>query len=467
MKISIRHLGKIERADLDVRPLTLIVGENNTNKTWTAYSIYALLRSLSRDASQSQNLAKVATRSFEQHIQALAAEAASRIAKISTSANINLEFSREAVLSPITANVRLTLRASELAQVLAVPLKNLKRATANITIPKQQLRRGSRMLYVSIGDGGKTLSYAETSSETDLGSFEGPIADRKDLVKLLTDRKLSRLSTTWVSTPPQDWTKRLASLLVEFAVSSLNTVTALPAERKALVALYQQLESEDTAHLPLPLSDFISRMKQVASWAEDAPGLTMMEALYSKLEAVLGGHVHFEPGTSGPRLVFNPTKTISLPIQATSSMVRSLASLLFMGPRLFQSGSALIIDEPEMNAHPSAQLAIIEFLAALANRGNYIVVTTHSPYIVDHVNNLLAAGELRGIRKKKATQKFALGLEESFLAPDVVSAYEFLANGSVRSLLDKKRHRITTTTFGDVSSALENLYSELIESNSK
>ena len=47
MKLSIRNLGKMASAELDIRPLTVFVGPNNTNKTWTAYALYGLARDLS------------------------------------------------------------------------------------------------------------------------------------------------------------------------------------------------------------------------------------------------------------------------------------------------------------------------------------------------------------------------------------------------------------------------------------
>jgi hypothetical protein len=47
MKLSVRKLGRIAQAEIDVRPLTIFVGPNNTNKTWVAYCLYALAQKLS------------------------------------------------------------------------------------------------------------------------------------------------------------------------------------------------------------------------------------------------------------------------------------------------------------------------------------------------------------------------------------------------------------------------------------
>ncbi|MGL5033044.1 MAG: AAA family ATPase, partial [Microcystaceae cyanobacterium] len=39
MKVKFWNLGSIKEAELDLRPLTVIIGPNNSNKTYIAYSI--------------------------------------------------------------------------------------------------------------------------------------------------------------------------------------------------------------------------------------------------------------------------------------------------------------------------------------------------------------------------------------------------------------------------------------------
>ena len=45
-RIDIEHFGPIERAGVDVRPLTVFIGPSNTGKSYLAVLIYALHRSL-------------------------------------------------------------------------------------------------------------------------------------------------------------------------------------------------------------------------------------------------------------------------------------------------------------------------------------------------------------------------------------------------------------------------------------
>jgi predicted ATPase len=47
MKIKLWNLGSIKEAEVDLRPLTVIIGPNNSNKTYIAYSIYGLYQLVS------------------------------------------------------------------------------------------------------------------------------------------------------------------------------------------------------------------------------------------------------------------------------------------------------------------------------------------------------------------------------------------------------------------------------------
>lgn len=48
-----------------------------------------------------------------------------------------------------------------------------------------------------------------------------------------------------------------------------------------------------------------------------------------------------------------------------------------------------MIDEPELNLHPSNQRVIARFLAKLVNSGIRVIVSTHSDYFVKEINSLI------------------------------------------------------------------------------
>ncbi len=42
MKTTVRNLGVISEAEIELKPLTIFVGPNNTGKTWLAYTLAVL-----------------------------------------------------------------------------------------------------------------------------------------------------------------------------------------------------------------------------------------------------------------------------------------------------------------------------------------------------------------------------------------------------------------------------------------
>jgi hypothetical protein len=126
-------------------------------------------------------------------------------------------------------------------------------------------------------------------------------------------------------------------------------------------------------------------------------------------------------------------------------------------------GDLLIVDEPEMNAHPELQLRIIELLALLVNKGIRVVLTTHSPYIVDHLNNLIRARDLSEPDRADVARRFKLGAAECFLNIEDVSAYAFEAETdeapvTISPTVDREEHHIDWGTFGRTSDYVNNLF---------
>lgn len=96
-----------------------------------------------------------------------------------------------------------------------------------------------------------------------------------------------------------------------------------------------------------------------------------------------------------------------------------------------------IIEEPESNLFPNAQKLVIEFIALIKNKGNKILITTHSPYVLGTVNNLLYADK---ISKEKSVLKHEI---EKIISANIwidfcnFAAY-FLENGKSEECIDKE-----------------------------
>ncbi len=88
-------------------------------------------------------------------------------------------------------------------------------------------------------------------------------------------------------------------------------------------------------------------------------------------------------------------------------------------------------EEPETHLHPAAQVEVMKVIAFLVNMGHSFVVTTHSPYILYVMNNMIQRFiSLRGIIPKG---------EHRWLNPDMVAAYRLRqhADESFQDVMDR------------------------------
>jgi predicted ATPase len=135
-------------------------------------------------------------------------------------------------------------------------------------------------------------------------------------------------------------------------------------------------------------------------------------------------------------------------------MVKELTPLVLYLRYVALPGELLIIDEPEMNLHPEAQAKIIEFLAMLVNAGLNVLITTHSPYVVDHLANLIKAA--KNADKEAVSNEFYLKRKDAFISQDKVSVY-LVEDGQVKNALDEDGV-IQWNTFGEVSDRISEIY---------
>jgi predicted ATPase len=183
-------------------------------------------------------------------------------------------------------------------------------------------------------------------------------------------------------------------------------------------------------------------------------------------QEVLGGSVNFKPRAGDLGLgeaFFSYAKGRELEVQAASSMVRELAPVLLCLKGGAWVGDWFVIDEPEMNLHPRAQAAVAEFLCLLVNSGLRVLISTHSPYIVDHVANLIAGA--KDSDKKGLAEHFYLRRADAFIEREKVSISLF-DKGTVTNILTEDGN-VDWGTFSDVSTELRHIYAKILARRKK
>lgn len=149
--------------------------------------------------------------------------------------------------------------------------------------------------------------------------------------------------------------------------------------------------------------------------------------------------------------------------QETLPLTIMLAALPFLvAPR---SGQTVYIEEPEAHLFPSAQRNVIELIATVFNYRKeklQFFITTHSPYVLTALNNLLQAG----ILYEESSQDILHQLEKivpryKALTTSDLSAY-VLANGKCNSIICSDTGLIDAKVIDSVSDELAIEFDKLL-----
>lgn len=126
----------------------------------------------------------------------------------------------------------------------------------------------------------------------------------------------------------------------------------------------------------------------------------------------------------------------------------------------------LVIEEPELNCFPETQYKIVKHLISnlkvsnspKAYYKNQLIITTHSPYILTSLNNMMYAykvGQLNSVDALKIIPK------KYWLNPDDVSVY-ILKDGGYEDIFDREESLIKAEKIDNVTNILNNQFSELL-----
>lgn len=195
--------------------------------------------------------------------------------------------------------------------------------------------------------------------------------------------------------------------------------------------------------------------------------------LKNKIEKIL--KAEYKLDNSGEKLVLNEKKAVYLS-QASSGQQEVIRILQDIFLITLQDSKALrIIEEPEAHLFPVAQKHLIELLAYMVNHDedNQLIITTHSPYMLTIFNNLLFANR---VVEKNAVAENEVNeiIEKAFwLKASDFSAYS-LGNSSFgedaaycESIFNEKTGMIQQNYLDEVSEMLGSDFQALMNIHAK
>ena len=461
--IAFRDFGPIAHANIDLKPLTVLIGSNNTGKSYLALALYAFWRVLS-DA-HFRNLERPEPRLW------------TTLPELSRNS-----ISRWRELFKDTQGVRGVLSGQD--QLKTLPREILARLGEQSIAWSEDLRDGveyelrrcfgSDLSQLGRRDRHTHRSHFEVNiRDADTGLDWDIECDEDELVSTRWAPDLSR-SSTGISQDDID----MAHLLVNdperlFWVLS-NTYSAyllggcsapshyLPASRSGIFQGHKTLaslligrssrawiESMEVERLPGVITDLVQALL-ILDRAKPAAG--RIKTIVNFLESrVLGGSVDIVRQEENAVLRFQ-NSVGAFDLHQVSSTVSEIAPMVLYLKYLVKPGHLFILEEPESHLDPANQRLVARAIAMLVNAGVRVLVTTHSDIFLHQINNLMQIFSLEPRRRLRMGYKAV-----EVLRPSDVSAYLFPhadTGTRVRRLRVDSEQGISTESSDSVHQAL-------------
>ena len=154
--------------------------------------------------------------------------------------------------------------------------------------------------------------------------------------------------------------------------------------------------------------------------------------------------------------------------QASSGQQEILPLLLLLA-RFFSlshlRGRAVYIEEPEAHLFPSTQKLVVELMARSfrARSGEMsLVITTHSPYILTSINNLLQAGQLYSTTSPETAQKLGQIINRKHVFNPGEIGFYALDSGKAQKIMDSDTGLIDAGMIDSVSNDIAIQFDQLL-----
>lgn len=147
-----------------------------------------------------------------------------------------------------------------------------------------------------------------------------------------------------------------------------------------------------------------------------------------------------------------------------SSGLQSLIPMLSVFDYMLKDNKLFIIEEPELNLYTKVQKDLVEYLVRQAKLNHTkLFITTHSPYVMTALQNLLQAGNIAKESEEKAAEVEKLIPSEKWIDYDNFTCLFMNADGTSRNILDSEYHTIGINEMDNVSEELSDIYDSLLD----
>ncbi|MEN9461227.1 MAG: hypothetical protein RIS84_1247, partial [Pseudomonadota bacterium] len=371
MKIKISNLGMIKNAEIELKPLTIFMGDNGTGKTWVAYTIAALFGGYGYEKYLEAYLEGKTGFKFEvleEKIQTLLEEG-----------SVTIDFEKFLIdhaeklinevatflpqcLDTFMATKRVSFENTSIsvefgADSISTLVETSKRIkiTAGFSIGKEGTSSSLSVNALKKKDSEELYFY--TTSESKDSSIPSEVKNI-EIKKFVTSVLFRTIHRSIFTNTPIFPTERTTFITLPLPARREPTKSS----SKRSFSDRQENNNDSEMFLSVPVRHFLAMVKSSMGRFFDRKKERQDESKINNFiklsdflqNEILLGNIDFEEHHGSLEILYSPEKNTNLELNISSSMVKELASLSLYLKYVANPNDLVVIDEPEMNLHPAA-----------------------------------------------------------------------------------------------------------------
>jgi len=247
----------------------------------------------------------------------------------------------------------------------------------------------------------------------------------------------------------------------------------IPAGRSLLATLSDQLQYVNPRRLDFLMRTFLDKInivrpifnKSLNDIIKERRLLTQQQIDYSKtknaeeiITKILRGKYQYDK--DGEKIFYDSNNYVKLNFSSSGQQESLWILLLLFIIILEQQNVFVVIEEPEAHLFPEAQKEISNLIALMSNiKKSQVIITTHSPYILASLNNLILAHKVGSTNQDEINKKINKNL---WINRDKVFA-AIVEDGSVKDIIDQDLKIIQQERIDAVSSIINSEFDFLYQ----
>ena len=442
LELTIENFGPITSGKIELRPLTIFMGSNNSGKSCAAMLIYSIMN------SEHQSMHEIVDDVFTNLLPRVKSSNPHRLAS-------------DAMPFDIQHNVIACENfKSELLRNFSSPpseLVQIKQSTCTLKISSDILQ--------------STITISNNAIRCQPNSNKSMHVEVNDSDK--NDHQLVSIKNNNIAIRDGAFTKRYIMSIMKAMFrhyhKTMSFAYYLPASRYGILQSRKILSSQLMKHAYADIEDFhVPKMPGVIidllRRLNDMPTeLGSCNKIAKQLEKnMLQGAIEMQDSDVASEISYRYRDHL-VPLHRASSMVSEMALPVLYLRYLVEPRSLLVIEEPESHLHPDNQVYLAKCIVDLIRNGVRVLITTHSPYLVEQIGNYLQASGISDSDRNK----LPMG-KNHYIKPDEIATYLFetkqntsiikKVNTAVEDGIDQDQFVAAFESISEHSRAIEEYY---------